>query len=166
MSSVPPGHRTCNRRKGDGHGNREVRRWHARCLRGRRRWPCARCRRGRVVHWPGVRRTGDLRQRFTVVTCDRRGRGDGGDTGRSGQEEPPLRPSAVPERAGPHHGGTGGDMSPAGARETATPTQRRGPGPASAAAPMVVLDALVVCTAVAAIAVHTPPDLTLAALRR
>lgn len=57
-------------------------------------------------------------------------------------------------------------MSPAGARETATPTQRRGPGPASVAAPMVVLDALVVCTAVAAIGVHTPPDLTLAALRR
>ena len=57
-------------------------------------------------------------------------------------------------------------MSPAGAREAATPTQRRGPGLASAAVPMVVLDALVVCSAVAAIGVHAPPDLTLAALRR
>ena len=57
-------------------------------------------------------------------------------------------------------------MSPARAREAATPTQRRRHSLAWLAAPLVVLDALVVCTAVAAIGVHAPPDFTLAALQR
>ena len=57
-------------------------------------------------------------------------------------------------------------MTRGGAREAATPAQRRVLGLASAAALMVVLDALVVSTALTAIGVHTRPDLTLAALRR
>lgn len=57
-------------------------------------------------------------------------------------------------------------MSPGGMREAPPPARQRVPGPAWAAALMVVLDALVVSAAPAAIGGHAPPDLTPAALQR
>ena len=42
--------------------------------------PAAHRQRWRVLHPPDVRRAGRPQQRFTVVTYDRRGRGDSGDT--------------------------------------------------------------------------------------
>ena len=47
---------------------------------------------------------GDLTQRFTVVTYDRHGRVTAATPSRSRQKEPPFRPPAVSEQAGPHHG--------------------------------------------------------------